>query len=104
MSTPIDDPAQRRVELIERMDHDREAVAEAFTAVRGRLKVAEKIVSVVQRANRHRGVSGTLAMLAIVAPFFARKWIKRAGWFLPLVIEGIRLVRRKRNDDDDESS
>lgn len=104
MSTPIDDPAQRRAELIERIDRDREAVAEAFTAVRGRLKVVENVMSVVQRANRHRALSGTLAMLAIVAPFFARKWLKRAGWFLPLVIEGIRLVRRKRNDRDDESS
>ena len=104
MSTPMDDPAQRRVELVERLDRDREAVAEAFTDVRGRLKVAEKVVSAVQRANQHRALSGTLAMLAIVAPFFARKWLKRAGWFLPLVIEGIRFVRRKRNDRDDESS
>ena len=100
MST-MDDAAQRRAHLIERMDRDREAVAEAFTAVRGRLKVAENVVSAVQRANRHRTLTGTLAVLAIVGPFFARKWMKRAGWFLPLIIEGIRLVRNRRGDRDD---
>jgi len=97
----MDDAAEQRAQLIERLDRDREAVAEAFTAVRGRLKVAEKVVGVVQGANRHRALSGVLAALAVVSPFFARTWMKRAGWLLPLVIEGIRLVRKRRDDRDD---
>ena len=91
MSTHVHSAALRRAELMARMDEDRESVADAFTSLQGRMKVAETLVGVVRGANRHRVLTGTIAVLAIVAPFAARTWLKRAAWFLPLAIEGIRL-------------
>lgn len=100
MSAPIGSYAQRRAELTARMDLDRAAVAEAFTGVQDRSKMVEIVVGVVRRANQHRALAGTLTVLAIVAPFAARTWLKRAAWFLPLAIEGIRLVRGARDKND----
>ena len=99
MSTDVNNAALRRAELVARMDQDRESVADAFTSLQGRMKVTEALVGVVRRANRHRVLTGTIAVLAIVAPFAARTWLKRAAWFLPLAIEGIRLARGERRDD-----
>jgi hypothetical protein len=94
--------AQRRAELVIRTDRDREAVADAFTSLQGRMKVAEALVSVVRRANRHRVLAGTIAVFAILAPFTARKWLKRAAWFLPRAFEGMRLARGARDARRDE--
>ena len=93
--------AQRRVELIERLDRDRVAVAEAYTALQGRMKVAETVVGAARTAKKHRVLAGALALAAVVAPLTARTWLKRAAWFIPLAIEGIRIVRRMRERDDD---
>ena len=102
MSAPMGSYAQRRADLIVRMDQDREAVADAFTSLQGRMKVAEVLVSVVRTATRHRVLAGTLAVLALVAPLAARTWLKRAAWLLPLAIEGLRLMRGVRDARRDE--
>jgi hypothetical protein len=98
VSAPADSRARARADLLARVAADRAAVADAFSAVRGRLKTAEAVVSVVRRANRDRALTGALAVLAIVAPFAARSWLKRAAWILPLVVEGMRLARSPRDD------
>lgn len=86
---------------MERLDRDREAVAEAFGAVRGRMRVAETLVGAVQRASRHRVLGGVLAAAAIIAPLAARTWLKRAAWLLPLALGAIRLLRQTRDERDE---
>ncbi len=94
--------AERRAELIERLDRDRAAVAEAYVALQGRMKVAETVVGAARTAKKHRVLAGALALAAIVAPFTARTWLKRAAWLIPLAIEGIRIARRTRDREDDD--
>jgi hypothetical protein len=100
----MNDAARRRAELVERMDSDREAVAEAFGVVRKRLKIAETLVSTVQRAGQHRVLSGVLAVAAIVAPMAARTWLKRTAWFLPLAIAALRFLRTRDDRAEPEQA
>lgn len=101
MSTSAPDHAQRRAELIARLDRDRAAVAEAYTALQGQMRVAETVVGAARTAKKHRALAGALALAAVVAPFAARTWLKRAAWLLPLVMGGIRIVRRMHDQDRD---
>jgi hypothetical protein len=97
VSSYIADLARRRDVLVASSDQDRAALASAFGGIRGRMGIAETIVSGVRRARRHRTSMGIIVtMLAMVAPFAARRWIRRATWFLPLVIEGVRLAKSHR--------
>jgi len=84
------------MELVARLDRDRAAVADAFGAVQGKLRVAEVLVGVVQNANRHRTVTSALAAMAVFSPVFARTWLKRAAWMIPIAIEAVRLARNAR--------
>ena len=104
MSARIDPVAQRRTELLDRIEQDREAVAEAFATIRRRTQLAETVLGTAKRAGRHRVLTGFLAVAAILAPLAARSWLKRAAWILPLVLEAIRVVRRRRDDDRDPPS
>ena len=91
------DYAARRAELVARSDLERAAVADVFVELRGRLSVAETVVAAVRRVHRHRALIGALAIVAVVAPRTARKWIRGAAWAIPLVTEGVRLTRSPRD-------
>ena len=101
MSTSAQSYAQRREELIARLDRDRAAVAGAYTALQRQMRVAETVVGAARTAKKHRGLAVALALAAIVAPFTARTWLKRAAWLIPLAIQGIRMARRTRDRDDE---
>jgi hypothetical protein len=85
---------ERRLAVIALCDDDRRDVADAFLGLQHELRVADKIVSVAQGLNRNRVVMGALAVGLVVAPVFARKWIRRASWWLPIVIQGYRVIRQ----------
>jgi hypothetical protein len=96
MSGMLNGLAQRRMALVARADQDRAALVESFSGIQRRLVVAETVVSTVRRMRRNRALLGAIAVFGIVAPLAARKWIRRASFFLPLVIGGVRLAREHR--------
>lgn len=96
MSAAIDHYSARRAELVARLERDRAGVADAFGAVQGKLRVAEALVGAVQNANRYRTLTGALAVMAVLSPVFARTWLRRAAWLIPVAIEAIRLTRGRQ--------
>jgi len=108
MISHLDTLRERRLAVIAACDDDRRDLADAFAGLQHELRIADKIVSVMQGLNRNRAVIGALAVGLVVAPVFARKWIRRASWWLPILIQGYRIIRqsssgnrrRRRHDED----
>jgi hypothetical protein len=98
---------ERRLALVGACEGDRRGVAEAFGAIERELHVADRVIAVAQRVSSNRAVMGALAGVLIVAPVLARKWIRRAAWWLPIAIQGYRIIqssRRKRRSSRESTS
>jgi hypothetical protein len=98
MSERFDELARRRAQLVDRVNRDRSGLADEFDALHRRMRVAEVLVGVARHASRQKTLTGAIAVLSIVAPFTTRTWLKRAAWFLPLALEGVRLARRTHQE------
>jgi hypothetical protein len=98
----LDALAGRRRDLVARSDENRVAIAAVTSHLERRLAVAEVVVNVARRLHRHRFLIGAVAVFLLATPGGARKWIRRATGFLPLVMEGFRLFR-SRNESRDAS-
>jgi len=88
--------AERRRSLIAQCDADRAALATAFRGVERELHIADRVVAMARGLNRHRVLVGVAAAGLILAPVMARKWIRNAVWWLPIAIEGYRVVKNLR--------
>lgn len=111
MSSHLDVLRERRLAIVAACDQDRAEVAQAFGGIQRELHVADRVVAFVQRINGNRAVMGIAAVGLVLAPVFARKWIRRAAWWLPVAIQGYRIIRqssqskrRKREQTNDASA
>jgi len=111
LSSPLDGVRARRLALVAECDRDREQLAVAFGGVRRELHVADRLVAIAQRLSRHRAIMGVVAAGLIFNPALARKWIRRASLWLPIAIDGYRIIgqssqreRRERRRSDDASA
>ena len=104
MSSRLETLRERRLAIVDACEQDRIELADAFAGVQRELHVADKLVSLVQRVRSNRGLIGALAAGLILTPVLARKWIRRASWWLPIAIQGYRIIqssrgrRRRRRD------
>ena len=89
---------ERRLTLVTACEADRRDLAAAFRGVRRELDIADRVVRVGQRLTRHKAVVGILVAGLVVAPVLAAKWIRRAAWWLPIVIQGYRMIRSSRGE------
>jgi phosphatidylglycerophosphate synthase len=89
-------------------EQDRIELSDAFAAAQRELHVADRVVAAAQRLARHKAILGMMAAGLVLAPVMARKWIRRASWWLPILIQGYRIIRqssqpkrrtRPRSDD-----
>lgn len=94
MSSSLDGVRERRLALVAECDRDREQLAAAFGGVERQLHVADRVVAIAQRLSRHRAILGVVAAGLILTPVLARKWIRRASLWLPIAIEGYRIIRQ----------
>ena len=97
MSSQLDVLRERRLAIVAVCDADRAAVADAFGDVERDLHIADRVVRVAQRLNRNRVVVGVMAAGLALAPVLTRKWIRRAAWWLPIVIQGYRIIQSSRD-------
>ena len=111
MSSHLETLRERRAAIIAACDADRMAVADSFEELQHELRIADRVVSAAQRFSRNKVVVGVLAAGLVAAPVLARKWIRRAAWWLPVAIQGYKIIkqssqqkRRKRHRSDDASS
>jgi hypothetical protein len=93
MSSHLETLRERRLALVAACDQDRLDVAEEFGSLQRELHMADKIVRIAQRFNRNKVVIGALAVGLIAVPALTRKWIRRAAWWLPIAIQGYRIIR-----------
>lgn len=93
--------------LVAACDQDRADVATAFGGIEHELRIADRVVATAQRLRSNPVIVGVLAVGAILAPVLARKWVRRAATWLPIAIQGYRMIksagdkqRRRRTRDD----
>jgi hypothetical protein len=99
MSARLDALRDRRLALVARSDTDRDAVAATFDELAGELHIADRVVATAQRLSRHHVWVGVAAAGLVLAPVLMRRWIRSAGWWLPVAIGVFRLTRKKRTSD-----
>ena len=104
MSPHLETLRERRLALVAACDQDRLDVAGEFGAMQRELHVSDKIVSIAQRVSRNRAVIGALAVGLIAVPALTRKWIRRAAWWLPIAIQGLRIIHSARNERRESTS
>ena len=111
MSERLDTLCERRLAIVAECEQDRTDVANAFGAIQRELHVADRVIAVAQRVRVNRVMVGAMAAGLVLAPVLARKWIRRAAWWLPVIIEGYRTIRqssrpkrRTRRRSSDESA
>ncbi len=111
MSSHLDALRERRLAIVAACEQDRNDVARAFGGIQRELHVADRVIAFVQRARDNRVVVGLVAAGLVLAPVLARKWIRRAAWWLPIAIQGYRIIRqssqhkkRKRSRSDSASA
>jgi len=97
VSSHLESLRERRAAIIAECDADRMAVADSFEELQHELRIADRVVSVAQRFSRNKVLVGVLAAGLVAAPVLARKWIRRASWWLPVIIEGYRTIRSARS-------
>jgi hypothetical protein len=94
---------ERRLAIVAACEQDRADVADAFGGIQRELHVADKIVSLAQRLKGNPAVIAVMVGGLIFTPVLARKWIRRAAWWLPIAIQGYRIIQqsrgRRRRDD-----
>jgi hypothetical protein len=93
MSSHLESLRERRLAIIASCDADRMAVADSFGEIQHELRIADRVVSAAQRFSRNKVLVGVLAVGLVAAPILARKWIRRAAWWLPVIIQGYRTIR-----------
>jgi hypothetical protein len=98
MSSRLDGLRERRLALVATCDRDRDQVAAAFGGIERKLEIADRVVSAVQRLNRNRVVMAVVAAGLILVPVLTRKWVRKAAWWLPIVISGVRFLRSRRSE------
>ena len=96
MSAHLDGLRERRLAIVAVCDQDRADVAQAFGGIQRELHVADRVVAFVQRIHGNRAVMGIAAAGLVLAPVFARKWIRRAAWWLPVAIQGYKIIQSSR--------
>lgn len=96
MSSHLEMLRERRLTLVAACDQDRRDVAIAFHGVEHELRIADRVVAAAQRLKSHPVFVGVLAVGTILAPVLARKWIRRAASWLPIAIQGYRLIQNRR--------
>lgn len=107
MSSHLESLRERRMAIITACDLDRDAIAESFAALQYELRFADRVVSAAQKFSRNKVMIGALAVGLVAAPVMARKWIRRASWWLPILVQGYRTIqssrgeRRSRRSTDD---
>jgi hypothetical protein len=94
MSSHLDALRERRLALVASCDQDRTDVAQAFGGIQRELHVADRVIAVAQGIKANRVVMGAVAAGLVLAPVFARKWIRRAAWWLPVAIQGYKIIRQ----------
>lgn len=97
MSSRLDSLRERRLAIVAACEQDRADVASAFGGIQRELHVADRVIAVAQRVKENRVLVGAVAAALVLAPVFARKWIRRAAWWLPVAIQGYRIVQSSRN-------
>lgn len=98
MSSHLDSLRERRLAVIAACDADRVALADSFGEIQHELRVADRVVSAAQRFSRNKVMIGVLAVGLVAAPVLARKWIRRASWWLPILIQGYRTIQSSRGE------
>ena len=98
MSSRLETLRERRLAIVAACEEDRIAVADAFAGVQRELHVVDRVVATAQRVKQHKMVVGLIAAGLVMAPVLARKWIRRAAWWLPIVIQGYRIIKSSRSD------
>lgn len=101
MSSRLDERAERRSEIIARCEENRAALAAAFGGVQRELRVADLVVSAARGVGRNKLVVGMAAAGLILAPVITKKWIRRAVWWLPIAVEGYKIVHTLRDSRRD---
>jgi YqjK-like protein len=111
MSAHLDGLRERRLAIVAACDQDRADVAKAFGGVEHELRIADRVVSTIQRLKSNPVIVGVLAAGTILVPALTRKWVRRASVWLPIAISGYRIMtqssrsgRRKRRGSDDAST
>ncbi len=111
MSARLESLRERRLAIVAECDQDRTGVALAWGGIQRELHVADRVITVAQRFKENRAMMGVVAAGLILAPVFARKWIRRASWWLPIAIQGYRIIRqssqhkrRERRRSDEAST
>ena len=93
MSSRLETLRERRLAILAACDQDRKDVANAFGGVQRELRVADRVVAAAQRLKHHKTMAGVMAAGLVLAPVFARKWIRRASWWLPIALQGYRMFK-----------
>jgi hypothetical protein len=96
MSSRLLELRERRLAIVAACDQDRRELADAFGGLERELHFADRIVRVAQRVKRNRAVMGVLAAGLVLAPILAKKWVRRAAWWLPVAIQGYRIIQSSR--------
>jgi hypothetical protein len=94
MSSRLDSLGERRLAIVAACDQDRADVAQAFGCIQRELHVADRVIAVAQGIKANRVVMGAVAAGLVLAPVFARKWIRRAAWWLPVAIQGYKIIKQ----------
>ncbi|HKW13788.1 MAG TPA: hypothetical protein VJS69_04810 [Candidatus Krumholzibacteria bacterium] len=98
MSSRLETLRERRLAMVATCEQDRIDLSDAFAGVQRELHVADRLVAVAQRLSRHKAILGVMAAGLVLAPVMARKWIRRASWWLPIAIQGYRIIQSSRRE------
>jgi YqjK-like protein len=109
LSSRLEMLRERRLAIVAGCERDREQLAQAFGGIQRELHVADRVIAIARRLSRHRAILGVVAAGLILTPVLARKWVRRASLWLPIAIEGYRIVKsvggkRHRRRETDSSS
>lgn len=96
MSSRLDALRERRLAIVAACEEDRAGVAQALGGIQRELHVADRVIAVAQSIKANRVMMGVVAAGLVLAPVFARKWIRRASWWLPVAIQGYKIIQSSR--------
>lgn len=88
---------ERRLAIVAGCEQDRLDVADAFRGMQRELHVADRVVAAAQRVKDHKFVVGLIAAGLVMTPVLMRKWIRRASWWLPILIQGYKIIQSSRS-------